>query len=476
MKTQKLLFYLLFIAYFGQSQIQKDNLEQITQFKNIYISKKIKNSSNKIGDNGKNIVSLKTSLYGIRDSAYYWRWDTVINNWNLIPESKTVNYIYNSNNRITSLVDMNWSAAGWVNSSEWHYAYDANNNGTQNYSLYWNGIGWINGDKYDYTYDGNNNNTSYSYQQGNGTNWINQEKEIYTYNSNNNLVNIIRQVWGGTSWLNDFKITILYNSNNKDSLSIAEIWNGGSWQLSSRNTNKYNLNNLITRVRENWNGSGWDSSSVITYTYDANHNETMYLSRIWNVDSWSWDYANMESRSYNSANKLIDLTHYIWNGLTWENSYRSFYTWDNSNTNVISSIGEIWSVDSWKKNTENKYYYNASDILFAESHRSWNSSGDFTMMPDSAYYYLNGTTSIKEMVSHDQEFKIFPNPSNLSISILTETSYNKVNILNSFGQIIFSNVIKSEIIPVTGLVDGLYFIQLLDNKNRILAIEKFLKQ
>src|ERR1017187_7757685 len=60
------------------------------------------------------------------DSIYYWDWDTISTGWKNY--HKSINYVYDSKNNLTSELDQIWNGSLWENSYKRFYAYDANNN------------------------------------------------------------------------------------------------------------------------------------------------------------------------------------------------------------------------------------------------------------------------------------------------------------------------------------------------------------
>ncbi len=98
---------------------------------------------------------------------------------------------------------------------------------------------------------------------------------------------------------------------------------------------------------------------------------------------------------------------------------------------------------------------------------------------DSTTYYINSPNgedschyqvpmSINDL-EISKKFKVFPNPTSEYITIHSEVNLKKINIYNSFGQLlIHENATKPEIkINVQNLNSGIYIVELINSKGRI---------
>jgi hypothetical protein len=70
---------------------------------------------------------------------------------------------------------------------------------------------------------------------------------------------------------------------------------------------------------------------------------------------------------------------------------------------------------------------------------------------------------------------IFPNPAKTEINIITELNYYSLVIVNSLGQLIFKNE-KTSKLNIESIINGVYFIQLLDRESKVISIKKFIKE
>lgn len=87
------------------------------------------------------------------------------------------------------------------------------------------------------------------------------------------------------------------------------------------------------------------------------------------------------------------------------------------------------------------------------------------------------SVSLTGITEYNNELKliIYPNPSNTTITINTIVKYCSVKVLNTIGQTVITSG-NNKAINVSSLENGIYFIQLFDEKNKMLKTEKFVKE
>jgi hypothetical protein len=87
---------------------------------------------------------------------------------------------------------------------------------------------------------------------------------------------------------------------------------------------------------------------------------------------------------------------------------------------------------------------------------------------------VNPCTGINES-ENSQLLSIFPNPAKTEININTDINYSSLVIVNSLGQVLLKKE-KMDALSIESLSNGVYFIQLLNNENKVIAIKKFIKE
>jgi hypothetical protein len=87
---------------------------------------------------------------------------------------------------------------------------------------------------------------------------------------------------------------------------------------------------------------------------------------------------------------------------------------------------------------------------------------------------VNPCTGINES-ENSQLLSIFPNPAKTQININTDVNYTSLTIVNTIGQVMIKNE-KTNVLSIESLNHGVYFIQLVDKENKVIAIKKFIKE
>ena len=87
----------------------------------------------------------------------------------------------------------------------------------------------------------------------------------------------------------------------------------------------------------------------------------------------------------------------------------------------------------------------------------------------------NSTTGISTINNNLNEINIYPNPANLFLTINTILNYNEIRIINSLGQLMLKQG-NSNTVNTSSLEKGIYFIQLFNDKGKLLSTKKFVKE
>lgn len=96
----------------------------------------------------------------------------------------------------------------------------------------------------------------------------------------------------------------------------------------------------------------------------------------------------------------------------------------------------------------------------------------FNTTVDMGVYEYNSTLSIPSIVT-TQSFKIFPNPTEDVLNIVTQLDVENIRIFNVLGEQIFET--DAIIVDVSQLKSGVYFIQIEDNQHQVLT-KRFVKK
>lgn len=75
------------------------------------------------------------------DSLYYWTWDTILLQWQVLTRNY---YTSDENNNVLTQLTMAWDGAQWLNQIFNTYTFDQYNNLVNDIEQIWNGTSWYN--------------------------------------------------------------------------------------------------------------------------------------------------------------------------------------------------------------------------------------------------------------------------------------------------------------------------------------------
>lgn len=374
------------------------------------------------------------TVYQVIDSIYTWEWDTIASGW--VFYNKSVEHVFDSKNNLLNEVIKHHDGNTWVNQDHYSYTYDAANNPVATVIDAWDGSAWANSTKESMVYDSNNNRTSEASLSWNGSAWENSAQYFFTYNATNKTTEEWRQQGNGTTWENDFKHFLTYDANDNILTDGRQVWDKptSTWVNETRTLATYDASNLITKKEaQSWNNNAWVTFIEFYYTYDSNKNLVEQLQK-------SSQGANQvyDTYSYDGNNNLVHRVHQNWTGTAWKNQYQYFYEYDGHKNNTLGK-SEFWNGTGWIPYTLSLENYDQDNFIKTSSERIWNKTGTKIAGGDSTtFYYHIGTTQVKEMISANNQLKIYPNPTSGNFKILLENKQAIINaeIYNMKGELI----------------------------------------
>ncbi|MDO9255202.1 MAG: T9SS type A sorting domain-containing protein [Bacteroidales bacterium] len=405
----------------------------------------------------------------VNDSTYYWKWDITNSAW--IVNSKSINN-YNSNNDLLSGMTQNWNGNAWENYFLESQSFDANNNRISFSFQFWNNNSWDNANVYSFTYDANNRLAETLEKSWDGNVWVNFNLFSCMYNGNFKLASVLDKTWNGSSWENSKITSYTYDATDNLISLLIQNWNGNSWVNSDLNTFTYDPNNNLTSdlyQKDLYGGSTWENMVLVSYTFDVNNNRTSKLSQSWKNNAWSNNY--LESNSYNINNKLTSTLSKYYNNNAWENSGQELFTYDTI-TNQTRSIAYNWQFNAWVMFRQSLLTYNSNNPLnfYSSMSKNWDVTGTKVNNGDSiCYYYHTPTTGIANL--KENGIAIYPNPSKGKVTINKENTPAYIEIYNSIGTRIYSDLEFNRQtaieIDLSGYPKGIYFVKINNQKNSI---------
>jgi hypothetical protein len=390
----------------------------------------------------KSNIEKPSSIINLKDSSYHFVWNASTNDW--WPTEREV-YGYNVFNKENSSNSAFLSGNYWQQSHRiTNYIFDSNNNLLSQIYENWNGSIWVNGAKKSYTYDAFDNNLTATHQVWDATTsiWKNSTNTIKTYDASNNNLTTVYQTWdtGTLIWKNTTKYSYTYDSNNNQLTSLTQMWDAtiSSWINQNKDTATYNTNNQgINYISQSWNSlsSTWENAGRLMNLVYTNGDLISWEYQTWNTSTLVYEPALNLVSVFDSNHHALNETFQTWVSLTnsWENWNKSGYTFD-SNENQLTRFSQDWNTTT----------------------NSWENV-------DQLYNYYSSVVGLQEFKNKQQDFIIYPNPTNSTISIISTTEHiNEINITDISGNIVFLEKTDPQSfrkIDVGFLQSGIYFVK-----------------
>lgn len=155
-------------------------------------------------------------------------------------------------------------------------------------------------------------------------------------------------------------------------------------------------------------------------------------------------------------------------GYLWDtNSQTSWYKWNDG-----VDWHQVWSENS--QSIENKFDLAITKNIGGVGMWALNYDGTSTELWDLINIKFGSTSSIEDNFINN--FKVFPNPTNGFIKIINSDSLelNKIELFNALGQVILKSNPESELLDMSNLTDGIYFLKIedLSGKQRVFKVLK----
>jgi len=420
----------------------------------------------------------RTQTLCVKDSTIFTNWNVNTSSWKsyLKHEYGYDGYLNETSNTSYNLSNNSWKASGrtlrtfnggvnvlvelrqsadflgnWKDNSQQTYTYDSQNNLLSQFYESWNSINstWTKGTRTTNTYQQNNLTTSHSEHWDNAAStWISNSKDIYTY-SGNNLMTETYQSWdlSSSALVNKYKDTYSYDIFNHPMGITEQLWDIGSsqWINELKIVIAFSGNNMTSAIISEWNTSNntWVNSDKITFTYDANNNQLSELDQIWDTGSQTWKNSYKYSNTY-TQNRLTMQLNQEWITNAWKNDDRYTYTYDSNGNQITQTFEDLQG--SAINNSKTFDFYNCT------------------------------TVGMYEQSTKTEVFKLYPNPVQSELHITADLDYTIIRILNITGKEVMRSEGSKNTISVSLLEKGIYFLQVLDKGQNILATEKFVKE
>lgn len=297
-----------------------------------------------------------------------------------------------------------------------------------------------------YVYEYNANGTlKNEYQENWDTTlkvWKEQNKNEYYYKQNGNLDSVIWKTWDSNdlSFYAYNKFEYSYDAHNNIHVRLSFVPFNGTWMSTIKESFNYDSNNrLITETYSFWdtNNSEWmpvTGKTMYTYSLDGKL-ETKIDSLRQNIAE-PLQPKNYTHYTYDNTGFLIETLERIWWNSTsdWKNNYLYTYT-NNANGTVDFMLQKTWNGNTWGNNYREFY----------------------------SYVPLTGIAS-----KNSVDYKLFPNPTSEYIYIETNEPILKIIVSDMKGQTIkCENAIQGNRINVSNIPNGTYLLRFTTTMNTV---------
>jgi len=334
----------------------------------------------------------------------------------------------------------------WTKLISTDYSYDGNGNKTLSVSYFWDTAtnAWLNYTKYLFTYDNNFIIEEIDYKWDADLNdWLETYKHNYTNDENGNRLEDISYTWKTelSDWLKTYKYIFTYSSEGKVTSQFAYNWkiDLNDWLISWKRIYYYDDNgNMTEREFYNWdiNINDWNISSKNAYTYDDDDRLETDISYSWDTELNNWIPSVKNEYTYEF--QITNTIRYNWSTVLndWNISYKSIFTFD-------------------ENGNQTGYTYFA-----------WNNDSNDWVNVYKADYFWSGIINVEE-IAVAEAFSVFPNPTGGIVNIKLNKPIQeplKVELYNTKNQIVYSEIVKSNVltfsISVPELTTGVYLLQI----------------
>jgi len=231
--------------------------------------------------------------------------------------------------------------------------------------------------------------------------WENSSKTSFTYDGNGTRESLVMFTWDSSSgvWTDNLQVLNTNNSNGTVDNSIGQMWSGGSWSDYSKTTYSYTTSNLTeTKTTQIYESGTWLNDSKHTFTYDSNDNNTVVLSKQWNMMSSSWDNSRQTNLTYNSDDLVTEELSKNWNDSTstWDNGLRISKIYTTSGF-MLESVSEKWLSGAWVNFRKIIMTYAMDDTALSSQSLDWDTTTS-TWVVSSESSYTNNVDGLTEYI------------------------------------------------------------------------------
>ena len=325
-----------------------------------------------------------------------------------------------------------------------------------------------------YSYDGNRNLSEIVYYGKEDGKMGEFEKEKFYYSDNGSLIwhvyyeiRIDTQAWLGVARSE-------YTYNNAGKVDTVINYDGYSetrkeWNRDNKHVYSYNVNGqLSTVINYDWESDieEWTVSHKELYEY--NGDSTLFILSYWDAEMSEWK-ENRKTLTYGDSNQMILSIKYNKDANTgeWVEYFKRKDTYQMDRLTMCIDYNWSSNAEDWIGQTKNEYAYNEDGSLKVKLISRWdNNDSVWDFNTEETYYYHYDTVSHIESqnINDSQMINIFPVPTNDLLYFRGLSGNEIISIYSITGKLILQNLLYNNHIDVTNFPDGIYIIQVWNDR------------
>ena len=176
-------------------------------------------------------------------------------------------------------------------------------------------------------------------------------------------------------------------------------YNNGTFSITEKYLQAFDAqNHILSNTEQSWNGSSFDNFYRTVFTYNSG-NQLTGTQQQWNTSTSAWVNQFQDSFLYNVVNQRTAHYYRVWDdSLThaWHNSFRETYTYDGAGNRIID-LHQFWraGTSAWIDWAKAIYSYNALHQLVTETYQGWDSaSASWKFTRDATHGYNSSNQQI----------------------------------------------------------------------------------
>lgn len=176
--------------------------------------------------------------------------------------------------------------------------------------------------------------------------------------------------------------------------SIEEVdIGGGTWMNVNGSNYTYENNNLKTETDFFWNGINWEESGKTTYTYNVNNKATLEVYQSYNSSTSMYENEERIEYTYNGNGDLVSIEGFTWETGAWVAESRSTIMY--SGTTLTSGFSEDYNGSVWVNTFQSTLYRNGNGTIDEIIEEEWNGSAWVLDGRDTFTYNGSNISSVK---------------------------------------------------------------------------------